>query len=160
MIGLLANKIAGPVLVWLVLGLFASNAVTGFLLKRAWEQNARQVLECDNTALESALAENKLVTDRLREIEVERDMERQARQRAEERADEAIERRIAYMEESHAREIENINLDTASISDDDYWCASEPVSVQLANGLRDRAATYNRTRLNRVDRGNIPTDQP
>ncbi len=160
MIGFIANKVAGPVLVYTVLALFVSNAVTGFMLKRAWEENAKQVLECDNAALESALAENEIVTDRLREIEIERDMERQARQRAEIRADEAIEQRIAYMEESHAREIENINLDTASISDDDYWCASEPVPLQLATGLRDRASAYNRTRVAGINNRDIPTDQP
>ena len=146
MIRFLVNKIAGPVLVYAVLALFVSNAVTGYLLKQAYDANIRANLECNNSKLEEALQATEAVRAALEVAEQERERERNQRIIAEAEADRQIAEQVADMEDQHAAELDELRLTLSSIPDDDYECASEPVSSNVIGWMRKRAEDHNQDR--------------
>lgn len=133
-------------LLYVALALFVSNLGTGYLLKRAYDENVRATLECNNSKLQEALAANEAVTAALREAQQERDAERDRRLDAEVKADAIIASRVAKMQEAHAEEIENLRAEIDAIPEDEIQCASRPVSAGPLAWMRDRARGYNQDR--------------
>lgn len=157
MIRFLASKIAGPALIYAVLALFVSNAVTGCLLKQAYDAKVKARLECNNEKLQEALQAQEAVTAALEVARQERESERQKRIAAEIEADKKIADRVAGLEEKHASELEQLQLTLSAIPDEDYQCASADVSADVAQWMRRRADSHNQNRADRSTEGNPVT---
>ena len=152
MIGLLAKfvlgKFSGPVLIWILLALIAANATQGYLLKRAWTKNAQAVLVCENAALRDANAAKEAVTAELLKIQGELIEAQTQKQIAGEQAEREITARLHEKEIEHAQAIADMEIATNEITDDEFWCASEPVPLPIMRSMRDAATAYNQTRNN------------
>ena len=142
------GKVSGPVLFYLILALLAANAVTGALLKKAWNDNARASLECENQALRDANQRNLAVATELQRIQDELTETRNANMLAAEKADLDNAARLYEKEIEHADAIEALGVAVNEITDDEFWCASEPVPLPISNGMRDTATAYNNNRNN------------
>ncbi len=149
MIGILAKlvgRVSGPVLVYALLGLLAVNAITAGLLKNAWQENARAVLQCENAALRDANEVNEKTSQILLKSQKEfAEYRAQVRKLTvvAEKETEAIRRQ---MELAHEQEIADLEVVTNEIPDDDFYCASEPVSSGVLSRMRDAVAAYNANR--------------
>lgn len=154
---LVLGKVSGPILIYVIVGLFASNALTGYLLKSAWKKNAVAVLECENQALRNANAKNLAVAAELQRIQTDLIAEKESRRVAGIAAEKEVAARLAAKEIEHAEAIANMEIATNEITDEEWLCASEPVPNGLRNGMRDAAATYNRNRNNPST--GIPSDR-
>jgi hypothetical protein len=143
------SRASGPLLVYVLLGLIASNALTGWLLKRAYDANVRAVLVCENQALKDANAAKEAVAARLAKAQQDLREAREQRKKAGEEAEKEIEKRIAEKEIEHAEAIAAMEVATNEIPDEDFFCATEPVSVDILSGMRDAATSYNETRNSR-----------
>ncbi len=154
MIGLLAGfvgRLSGPILVYVLLGLIASNAITGYLLKNALTKNAQAVLVCENQALRDANTAKEAVARELIQIQEElADSEKQRRIQTID-AEVAIADALRQKEIEHEEAIANMEIATNEIPDDDFFCASEPVSFDLLTGMRNAIAAYNKARNNPSD---------
>jgi len=155
MIGFLAGlvgRLSGPILVYVLLGLVASNAVTGYLLKNAWTKNAQQVLICENQALRDANAAKEAVAREL--IQIREDLAESEKQKKIQtiNAEAAIADALRKKEIEHEEAIADMEIATNEIPDEDFFCASEPVTSELLVGMRNAIAAYNKTRNNPSDR--------
>lgn len=151
MIGMLAGlvgRLSGPVLVYVLLGLVATNALSGYLLKRAWNKNATAVLQCENQALRDANAKNAKVNRELRESRQREEAEKLLRKMQTKEADKKIQAMILAKDVEHEQQLATLEVATSEITDDEFFCASEPVSGGQLVGMRDAVATYNRHRNN------------
>jgi hypothetical protein len=151
MIGMLAGlvgRLSGPVLIYILLGLIASNALTGYLLKSAWEKNATAVLECENQALRDANDHNVVIVAELERIRIELAIEKQVRLDNTRAAEKEIASLIRAKEIEHEEQLIALEAATNEIDDEDFFCASEPVAPVQLVGMRDAIAAYNRTRNN------------
>lgn len=142
------GKVSGPVLFYLILALLAANAITGALLKKAWNDNVRASLECEKQALRDANQRNLAVSTELQRIQDELTETRNANMLASQKADEQSAARLHEKEIQHAEAIEALEVAVNEITDDEFWCASEPVPLPTSNGMRDTATTYNNNRNN------------
>ncbi len=142
------GKVSGPVLFYLVLALLAANAVTGALLKKAWNDNARASLECENQALRDANQRNLAVSTELQRIQNELTETRNTNMLASQQADQDNATRLHEKEIEHAEAIDALQGAVNEITDDEFWCAVEPVPLPISNGMRDTAAAYNNNRNN------------
>lgn len=150
MIGFLAGwvaRLSGPVLVYILLGLVAANALTGYLLKKAWEDNARANLECENQALRDANEANAAVTAELQRLQAEFDTYRAAVVEATAEAEKEIETQRRAMELAHEEELAALEVATNEIPDEDFFCASEPVSADLLKRMRIAVTAYHENRI-------------
>ena len=151
MIGMLAGlvgRLSGPVLVYVLLGLFATNALTGYLLKSAWKKNATAVLACENQALRDANDHNAAVTAELERIRTDLATEKKLRLDNTREAEKEIAAAILAKEIEHAEQLAELEAATNEIDDDDFFCASERVASAQLGGMRDAVAAYNQTRNN------------
>lgn len=151
MIGMLTGlvgRLSGPVLVYVLLGLVASNALTGYLLKSAWKKNATMVLVCENQALRDANAKNLAVAQELERIQNDLVAETELLRAAGVSAEKEIAARLAAKEIEHAKAIADMEIATNEITDDEWLCAVEPVPPALLDGMRNATATYNANRNN------------
>lgn len=144
----LAARLSGPVLVYVLLGLVASNALTGYLLKNAWKKNAVAVLECENQALRDANKHNAAITAALERIRLDLAIEKQQRLDNTKAAEKEIEAAVRAKEIEHAEQIAALEAVTNEITDDEWLCASEPVAPAQLVGMRDAVTAYNQTRNN------------
>jgi len=140
------GKVSGPVLFYLILALLAANAVTGTLLKKAWNDNARASLECENQALRDANQRNLAVSTELQRIQKELTETKNANMLAAKEADEENAFRLHEKEIEHAEAIEALEVAVNEITDDEFWCAAEPVPLLVTNRMRDTATAYNNNR--------------
>ncbi len=140
------GKVSGPVLVWIILALFAANVVTVKLLANAWTKNAQAELVCVNQALTDAIAAREAVDLELQRIDIELTESIKARAIAAQLAEKEIDKRIAEKEIEHAHAIADMEAATNEISDDEFFCATEPLSAELLIGMRSAAARYNQAR--------------
>ncbi len=140
------GKVSGPVLFYVILGLFAANAITGTLLKKAWNDNARASLECENQALRDANQRNLAVSKELQSIQRELVETREANMLAAVTTDVINAERLHEKEIQHSEAIEALEIAVNEITDDEFWCAVEPVPLPISNGMRDTAAAYNNNR--------------
>ncbi len=150
------GKVSGPVLFYVILGLLAANALTGFLLKKAWADNATAILECENQALRDANSRNLKVSTELRRIQDELTEATKAKLLAGVNAEKEIDQALKVRDAEHAEAMANMEAAKDEITDDEFWCASEPVPLPFLNGMRDAATAYNNNRNNsgaRVPRG-------
>ena len=140
------GKASGPILIYILLGLVAANATTGYLLKNAWQKNARAVLQCENAALRDANEANEKTSQAL--LKSQREFAEYRTQVREATA--LIERENAdarrAMEIDHEQTLADLEVATNEIPDDDFFCATEPVSVDVLAGMRDAATAYNENR--------------
>ena len=144
------GKASGPMLVYILIGLIATNAASGYLLKRAWTKNAQAVLQCQNDALRDSNAAKDLVA---RELVIARDelaAEREAKRTAGIEAEKQIAVMMRAKEIEHAEALANMETAENEIPDDDFFCASESASAAVVGGMRDAARNYNEAR-NRPD---------
>jgi len=151
MIGMLAGlvgRLSGPVLVYVILGLFVSNALTGYLLKSAWKKNATAVLECENQALRDANDHNLIVTAELERIRADLSASEQFRKDQTRIANKRNAAALRSKEIEHEKQLAALEVATNEIDDEDFFCASEPVAPAQLVGMRDAVTTYNRTRNN------------
>ncbi len=151
MIGTLAGlvgRLSGPVLVYILIGLFASNALTGYLLRAAWEKNATAVLECENQALRDANDHNVEITAELVRIQTDLATGEKLRLDNTRAAEKEIAAAILAKEIEHEEQLAALEAATNEIEDDDFFCAGERVASGQLVGMRDAVATYNRTRNN------------
>ena len=150
------GKLSGPILVYVLLGLIAANATTGYLLKHAWQQNARAVLQCENQALRDANEANEATTAKL--LSTRAKFEAYRKQVREQTA--GIEKENAdifrALEIEHGEELANLEVAINEISNDDYYCATEPVSSPVIARMRDAATTYNENKGGDSRRGTDP----
>lgn len=154
MIGLLAGfvgRLSGPVLVYVLLGLMATNAATGWLLKNAWTKNAQAVLVCENQALRDANAAKEAVARELIQIRDELAESEKQKKIQTDLAEKEITDALRKKEIEHEQALANMEAATNEIPDDDFFCASEPVSFDLLTGLRNSVAAYNKARNNPSD---------
>lgn len=149
------GKVSGPILVYVVLGLFVANAATGYLLKRAWTKNAQAVLQCENQALRDANARNLATAQELQQIQSELTLEKEQRRVAGVEAEKETAKQLREKEIEHANAIADLEVATNEISDEDFFCASEPVPLHVVSELRDAIATYNDNR-NNPSTGTVP----
>jgi hypothetical protein len=151
MIGMLAGlvgRLSGPVLVYVLIGLLASNALTGYLLKSAWKKNATAVLECENQALRDANDHNIVIAAELERIRTDLAASEQFRKDQGRIADKRNAAALRTKEIEHEQQLAALEVATNEIDDEDFFCASEPVAPNQLLGMRDAVATYNRTRSN------------
>lgn len=141
------GKVSGPVLIYVLLGLVAANATTGYLLKKAWDKNATAVLECENQALRDANNANAAITVELKRLQRKHEAYRESVRRLTEEADKEIQRRRREMEAAHESEIAALEVATNEIPDDDFFCASEPVSSGLLTGCASQSPPITKTEL-------------
>lgn len=149
MIGMLAGlvgRLSGPILVYVLLGLVAANALTGYLLKNAWQKNATAVLECENQALRDANNANLAVSLELQRIQTDLAIETRLRLDNTRAAEKKIAAAILAKDIEHAEQIAALEVATNEIEDDEFFCASERVASAQLIGMRNAAASYNRTR--------------
>ena len=140
------GKLSGPVLVWILIALIGANVAQGLLLKRAWTKNAQAVLACENAALRDAKAATDAVNQELIQIQAELHQAEMNRILAGEQADREIAKRLHEKEVEHAQAIADMEIATNEIADDEFFCASEPVSADQLVRMRDAAASYNQAR--------------
>lgn len=159
MIGFLAGfvgRASGPALVWILLGLMATNAATGWLLKNAWTKNAQAILVCENQALKDANARNLAVSNELQSVQADLVLTKEKNAIASASVEiENAARRVAR-ENEHQDNLADLELSINEITDDDFWCASESVPLPVVSQLHNAASTYNYNR-NREGAG-IPPD--
>lgn len=151
MIGMLAGlvgRLSGPVLVYVLLGLIASNALTGYLLKSAWKKNATAVLQCENRALRDANDHNAAVSAELERIRIDLANEKKLRMDNTRAAEKEIAAALRAKEIEHEEQLAALEVATNEITDDEWLCASEPVAPAQLVGMRDAVAAYNDTRNN------------
>ena len=150
MIAYLAKSVLGKIpstfLVWILIALIGANVAQGYLLKRAWTKNAQAVLACENAALRDAKAATDAVNRELIQIQAELTEAENKRILAGEEADREIAKRIHEKEVEHAQEITDMEIATNEIADDEFFCASEPVTTDQLVRMRDATARYNKTR--------------
>ena len=142
------GKASGPVLVYALLAFITLNVAQGFLLKRAWDNVAQAALECENQALRDANVAKEAVTAELLKIQDELIQSKKQRQIAGEQAEREITARLYEKEIEHAQAIADMEIATNEITDDEFWCASEPVPLPIMRSMRDAATAYNQTRNN------------
>lgn len=142
------GKVSGPVLIYVVVGLFATNALTGYLLKSAWRKSAIAILECENQALSDANEANVAVVAALELIRKSRDRETQRRLDSTRIAEKEIAAALRAMEVEHDEQIAALEVAINDIDDEDFFCASEPVAFAQLTGMRNAVAAYNQTRNN------------
>lgn len=150
MIGFLARwaaKLSGPVLVYVLIGLIAANATTGYLLKRAWTKNAQAVLQCENNALRQANDANALVTAELKKLQGEHDAYREQVREQTAIIEKEIEDSRRELEIEHETELAALEVATSEIPDEEFFCASEPVSAGLLTRMRVAVAAYHQNRI-------------
>ncbi len=140
------GKVSGPVLIYVLLGLVAANAITGALLKHAWTENARAVLQCENQALRDANARNLAVSTELQRIQSDLAAEKKQRMFAAKQAEKEIAAQLHEKEIEHAEAIANMEIAIDEITDEEFLCASEPVPLPVFNQLHDAATAYNDNR--------------
>jgi len=147
----LVGRLSGPVLVYVLLGLIATNAISGYLLKRAWTANAQAVLLCENQALRDANSAKEAVAREL--IQIQEELAESEKQRKIQTidAEQAIADALRQKEIEHEDALANMEIATNEIPDDDFFCASEPVSFDLLTGMRNAVAAYNEARNNPGD---------
>ncbi len=141
------GKLSGPVLVWILIALIGANVAQGLLLKRAWTKNAQAVLACENAALRDAKAATDAVNQELIQIQAELHQAEMNRILAGEQADREIAKRLHEKEVEHAQAIADMEIATNEIADDEFFCASEPVSTDQLARMRDATARYNQARI-------------
>ena len=150
------GKVSGPFLVYVLLGLIATNAGTGYLLKSAWKKNAQAVLQCENQALRDANEANEATTRKLlaarAKLEAYQDAVRL--QTAEVERENAENFRALQIE--HDEALADLEVATNEIPDEDYYCATEPVSDPVLARMRDAATTYNENKGGDGGRGTDP----
>jgi len=149
------GKVSGPFLVYVVLGLVAANAITGYLLKSAWKKNAQAVLVCENAALRDANEANELVTAELQQVQTDLIAKEARLQIQGEAAEVEIQRRILAKEIEHAAALADLEVATNDITDEEFFCATEPVAAGVLAGMRHTATTYNKNR-NSPSTGTVP----
>ncbi len=142
----LLTRISGPAVIWVLLGLVAANATTGWLLKKAWDTNARAVLQCENNALRDANAVNEETARQLIAAQKDRDEAIALRLSAERDAEIRIAATRRAMEIEHETQLADLEVATNEITDDEFFCASEPVAADQLARMRDAVATYNENR--------------
>lgn len=150
MIGFLAGwvgRLSGPILVYVLLGLIAANATTGYLLKRAWVKNAQAVLECENQALRDANDANALVNAELDRLQGEHDAYREQVRIATAEVEKQIADQRRELEIEHETALTELEVATNEIPDEDFFCASEPVSADLLKRMRIAVAAYHQNRI-------------
>lgn len=140
------GKVSGPVLVWVILALFAANLATGTLLKRAWTKNAQAELLCINQALMDANAARQAVIEAVAEHKALLARSENLRMIAGAKAEREIAARLAEREIEHAHELADMEAATNEIADDEFFCATESISAELLIGMRSAAARYNESR--------------
>lgn len=149
MIGMLAGlvgRMSGPILVYVLLALVASNAATGYLLKRALTQNAQAVLACENAALRDAAAARTLVDTEMQRIQNDLAASEQFRKDQGRIADKRNAAALRTQEIAHAAALADMEIATNEIADDEFFCASEPVATDQLVRMRRDAASYNQNR--------------
>lgn len=142
------GKVSGPILVYVVLGLFVANAITGALLKKAWNDNARAAVVCKNQALRDANDRNLKTVKEMERIRIDLNLAIVEKQKAGLAAAKEIEKRLSDQETKHADAIAQVEFIKNEITDDDFFCASEPVPYPVVIGMRDNATAYNDHRNN------------
>jgi len=142
------GKVSGPVLIYVLLGLVASNVITGALLKNAWKENAHAALACENQALRDANARNLAVAAELQRIQADLVETRKQKELAAIETEKEIAARLAEKEAEHARAVVDLEFAINEITDEEFWCASEPVPPGILAGMRDAVAAYNNNRNN------------
>ncbi len=140
------GKLSGPILVWIIVALFAANLATGTLLKRAWTKNAQAELVCINQALRDADAARQAVIVAVAQHRAMLQRSESLRELAGLAAQKEINKRIAEKEIEHAHAIADMETATNEIADDEFFCATEPISAELLIGMRSAAARYNKIR--------------
>lgn len=140
------GKLSGPILVWIILALFAANLTSATLLKRAWTKIAQAELVCINQALRDADAARQAVIEAVALHRALLDRSESLRELAGIEATKEINKRIAEKEIQHAHAMADMEAATNEIADDEFFCATEPLSAELLIGMRSAAASYNQTR--------------
>ena len=140
------GKLSGPVLVWIILALFAVNLTTATLLKSAWTKNAQAELLCINQALTDARDARSVVDAELLRIETELTESIKARAIAAQQAEKEIAARLAEKEIEHSHALADMEAAANEIADDEFFCATESISAELLIGMRNAAASYNQSR--------------
>ncbi len=140
------GKVSGPALIYVVVGLFATNALTGYLLKAAWRKTATAVLECEIEALRNANDHNSLIAAELQRIQADLAIEKQRRLDDTRAAEKEIANALRVKEVEHEEQLAALEAVTNEIDDEEYFCASERVAFGQLVGMRDAASTYNQTR--------------
>ncbi len=152
MIGFIAKfvlgKFSGPVLIWILIALIGANVTQGWLLKRAWTKNAQAVLQCENAALRDAQKANDEVTAELVRIQNDLIDAKKENKLAAEKADRISAARLREKEIAQAQAVTDMEKAINAITDDEYFCASEPVPLPVLTGMRDAAIAYNKTKNN------------
>jgi len=149
MIGMLAGlvgRMSGPILVYVLLALFAANMATGYLLKKSWAKNAQAVLACENAALRDAAAARTKVDIELQRIQTDLDASEQFRKDQGRIADKRNAAALRTQEIAHAAAIADMEIATNEIADDEFFCASEPVATDQLVRMRSDASAYNQNR--------------
>jgi len=147
LIKFILGKVSGPFLVYVVLGLFAANAITGTLLKSAWKKNAQAVLVCENQALRDAADANAAVAAELKRLQEEQAAYRESIRIQTREIEKEIAENIRAMEIQHEEQIANLQVATNEITDDEFFCASEPVAVDQLDRMRDAVTAYHKNRI-------------
>jgi len=150
------GKVSGPVLFYLLLALLAANLTTGALLKKAWNDNARASVECENQALRDANNRNLAVSTELQRIQKELRHNTETLLLAAAQADAESRERLIEKEIEHQEAIERLEFAKNEITDEEFSCASEPVPLPFLDGMRSAATTYNDNRNN--PRSGVPPD--
>lgn len=130
----------------LLILLFFANVGQGLLLKSAWTKNAQAILMCENNALRDAQLSAEAVNRELFVITAELRLSTLARQSENEKAEKEIAERLRKKEIEHANVIADMEAATNEIADDEFFCATEPVSAELLIGMRNAAFSYNQNR--------------
>ena len=151
----LLGKIPAEFLLAAIGVLFVANLATGVMLKGAWQDIATERANCKTEKLEYTLQQERLVNSRITELRDERDRAILARIDADENAKQRIEARLDQMAQRHSDELRRYQDDLASISDEDYLCATERAADSLVTGMRDRARAFNSARAE-TDRSRNP----
>lgn len=139
----LIGKATGPMLVYVLAGLIAANATTGYLLKSAWKKNAQAVLQCENQSLRDANEANEATTAQLLKSQAEFAAYREEIRKLTATVEKENAKAMREMETEHRTALIDLEVATNEIPDEDYYCATEPVSDPVLARMRDTATTYN-----------------
>lgn len=144
------GKLSGPMLVYVLIGLIASNALTGYLLKKSLTRNAQAILQCENQALRDANDANVMVLDELARLQVRHDAYRDAVKNATREVEEKTATDRRAMEVDHEKELNELEVANNEIPDEEFFCASEPISAAVVDRMRIAVTAYNENK-NRPD---------
>lgn len=142
------GKVSGRVLIYALLALVMLNAAQGFLLKKAWNNVALAALECENQALRDANTAKEAVTAELLKIQDELIESKIQKKIAGEEAEKEIVARLREKKIEYAEAVAKMEGAINEITDDEFWCASEPMPLPVLWSMRDAATAYNQTRNN------------